>query len=115
SRQTSLRLSAIAACDMPTGQLVQVETVRPKRPGWLLRLDAALDQDALGAVVPDVHLGDLAIPHHEAVDVAVALERGPILPFAIERADAVDHGLAVAWADVEPVHLLLDPAVALGV
>ncbi|MGY3466609.1 hypothetical protein ACVW0I_003480 [Bradyrhizobium sp. LM6.11] len=74
-----------------------------------------LDQDALGAIIPDVHLGDLAVPHHKAVHVAVALEGGPILPFAVERADAIDHGLAVAGADVEPVHLLLDPTVTLGV
>src|SRR5512138_909399 len=80
-----------------------------------LRLDPALDENALGAVVPDVHLHDLAALHHEAIDIAVALERRAVDPFAVQRADAVDDGLVVAGADVETVHLLLDPAIALGV
>src|SRR6266850_5356025 len=77
-----------------------------------LRLDPHLHQNAPGAVVPDVHLHDLAAPHHEAVDVAVAFERRAVDPLAVERADAVDDGLVRARADVEAVHLLLDPAIA---
>src|SRR6185369_15020654 len=76
------------------------------------RLYPPLHQNAFGAVVPDVHLHDLAAPHHEAVDVTVALERRAVEPFAIERADAVDDGLIRARADVEAVHPLLDPAIA---
>src|SRR5437763_1278728 len=76
------------------------------------RLDPALNQNALRAVVPDVHLDDLAFLHHEAIDVAVALERRAVDPFAVERADAVDHGLAGTEADVETIHLLFDPAIA---
>src|SRR5262245_482687 len=70
------------------------EGASPGMTNWLC-LDAALNQDALGAVVPDVHLHDLAVLHHEAVDIAVALERRAVDPLAIERADAVDHGLAI--------------------
>src|SRR5205085_9877475 len=71
-----------------------------------------LHENAFGAVVPDVHLHDLAGPYHEPVDVAVAFERRAVEPFAVERADAVDDGLVRAGADVEAVHLLLDPAIA---
>src|SRR5436190_22143461 len=78
----------------------------------VLRLDPPLHQNAFGAVVPDVHLHDLAAPHHEPVNVAVAFERRAVDPFAIERSDAVDDGLVRARADVEAVHLLLDPAIA---
>src|SRR5215216_4624605 len=77
-----------------------------------LRLDAHLHQNALGAVVPDIHLHDLAALDHEAVDVAVAFERRAVEPFAIERADAVDDGLVRTRTNVEAVHLLLDPAIA---
>src|SRR5438105_10733821 len=77
-----------------------------------LSLDPHLHQNALGAVVPDVHLHDLAAPHHEPVDIAVAFERRAVGPFAVERADAVDDGLVRAGTDVEAVHLLLHPAIA---
>src|SRR5882672_12228660 len=76
-----------------------------------LRLNPALHQNALGAVIPDIHLHDLPAPHHKAVDVTVALERRAVDPFPVERADAVDDGLVRARADVEAVHLLLDPAI----
>src|ERR1700730_14566643 len=76
-----------------------------------LSLNPALDQNPLRAVVPDVHLHDLAILHHKAIDIAVALERRAVDPFAVERADAVDHGLPIAGADIEAVHLLFDPAI----
>src|SRR5262245_58670992 len=79
------------------------------------RLDPSLHQNALGAVVPDVHLHDLAALDDETIDVAVAFERRAVDPFAVKRADAVDHGLVRARADVEAVHLLLDPAIAAGV
>src|SRR5258705_10657210 len=62
------------------------------------RHNPALDQNALGAVVPDIHFYDEAAPHHEAVDIAVALERRAVDPFAVQRADRVDHGLAGAGA-----------------
>src|SRR5215207_954635 len=75
-------------------------------------LDAALNQDAFRTVVPDIHLHDLAVLHHKAIDIAVAFERRAVDPFAVERADTVDHGLAIARADVKTVHLLLDPAIA---
>src|SRR5947208_10288088 len=80
-----------------------------------LHLDASLHQNALGTVVPDIHLHDLTAPDHEAIDIASALERRAIHPLAIERADAVDDGLDRARTDVEAIHLLLDPAIALGV
>src|ERR1700704_4192761 len=76
------------------------------------RLDAALDQDPFGAVVPDIHLYNETVPHHEAIDIAVALERRAVDPFAVERTDAVDHGLALTRADIETIHLLFDPAIA---
>src|SRR3954470_14805011 len=76
-----------------------------------LRLYPHLHQDALGAVIPDVHLHDLSAPHHKAIDVTVALERRGVDPFAVERADAVDDGLVRTRADVKAVHLLLDPAI----
>src|SRR3954469_18272027 len=77
-----------------------------------LRLNPPLHQNALRAVVPDVHLHDLSAPHYKTIDIAVAFERRAVDPFAVERADAVDHGLVRARADVEAVHLLLDPAIA---
>src|SRR3977135_2962404 len=80
-----------------------------------LHLDAALNKDAFGAVVPDIHLHDLAVLHPKPTDVAIALERGAVDPFAVQRADAVDHGLAGAGTNVEPVHLLLHPAIALRI
>src|SRR5712664_4894370 len=87
----------------------------PSRSSPPSHLDAALNQDAFGAVVPDIHLHDLAVLHDETIDVAIALERGAVDPFAVQRADAVDHGLAGAGTNVEPVHLLLHPAIALRV
>src|SRR6185436_15991629 len=78
-------------------------------------LDAALHEDAFGAVVPHIHLHDLAVLHHKTVDVAVAFERRAVDPFAVQGADAVDHGLAIARTDVETIHLLLHPAIALRV
>src|SRR3954470_11055017 len=80
-----------------------------------LCVDAALNQDALGAVVPDIHFRDLAVPHHETIDIAIDLEWCPILPFAVQRPDAVDDGRALAGTYVEPDYLLLDPAVPLGI
>src|SRR3954447_5628950 len=76
------------------------------------RLDAALNQKALGAVVPDIHLDDLSVLDDEPIDIAVAVERGAVEPLAVERADAVHDGLVGAWAYIEAIHLLLDPAVA---
>src|SRR3954453_8964599 len=77
-----------------------------------LRLDPALNQNPFRAVVPDVHLHDHAVLHHKTVDIAVAFERRAVDPFAVQRADAVDHGLAGTSADVKTIHLLLDPAIA---
>src|SRR4051794_36222189 len=37
-----------------------------------LPLDPVAGHDPLGAVVPDVHLHDLAAAHHEPVDIAIA-------------------------------------------
>jgi len=51
----------------------------------------------------------------KTIDVAIALERGAVDPLAVQRADAVDHGLAGAGTNVEPVHLLLHPAIALRI
>src|SRR4051812_17113852 len=75
-------------------------------------LNPSLHQNALGAVVPDVHLHDLSAFDHEAVDVAVAFERRAVDPLAVQRADAVDDGLVRTRADIETIHLLLDPAIA---
>src|SRR6266567_8631958 len=77
-----------------------------------LSLNATPNQDSLGAVVPDVHLHDLASLDDEAIDIAVALERRAVDPFAVQRSDAVDHGLIRAWTDIEAIHLLLDPTIA---
>src|SRR3978361_294348 len=75
-------------------------------------LNPLVHQNSLGAVVPDIHLHDLAALHHEAIDIAVALERRTVDPFAVERADAVDHGLVGARAAIQTIHLFLNPAIA---
>src|SRR5262245_13155190 len=77
--------------------------------------DAVQHKQAFGTIVPDVHLHDLAIAHHEAIDVPVALERGTVGPFAVKGAQIVDDGLARARDDVAPFHLLFHPFVATSV
>src|SRR6516162_6363619 len=80
-----------------------------------LRFDAIANEDALGAIVPDVHLHDLSVAHHEAVDITVAFKRRTIWPFAVKRSQVVDDGLMLARHDVRAFNLLLDPFVAFGV
>src|SRR4051812_31870858 len=80
-----------------------------------LSLNALPDHDPLGAVVPDVHLHDLAAAHHEAVDIAIAFKRCTVRPFAVQRACIVDNGLAMSRAHVGALHLLLHPFIAPGI
>src|SRR6185312_9701366 len=80
-----------------------------------LSLDPRLGQEPLGTVVPYVHLYDLAVADDEAVDVAVSFEGCSVRPFAVERAEIVDDGLALARHHVGALHFLLHPLVALGV
>ena len=87
------------------------EPQRAKR----LSVDAVACQQPFGAVVPHVHLHDLAAAHHEAIDIAVAFERRSVGPFAVERAGVVDDGLSLARRHIGALHLLLHPLVALGV
>src|SRR5215216_7931371 len=80
-----------------------------------LRLDPVLDQQPFGAVVPHVHLRDLAAAHDEAVDIAVPFERRSVRPFAIERTEIIDDGLGQARHYVGALDPLFHPLVALGV
>src|ERR1700710_1479610 len=77
--------------------------------------ESVLGQQALGAVVPDLHADDQPVAHGEAVDVAVALERRAVRPGAVQGAEAVDRGDAVARHHVQPFHPLLHPGVAPGI
>src|SRR5262245_36175835 len=72
-------------------------------------------QQPLRAVVPYVHLHDLAAAHHKTINIAVALEWRTVRPFPIEGADAVDNRLPAPRYDVRALHRLLHPLVAPGV
>src|SRR5258705_12087755 len=61
---------------------------------------AVVGQEVLGAVIPDVHLNDLAGAHDKAIEVAISLEGSAVGPFAVKRAEVVDDGLAGAGHDV---------------
>src|SRR5262245_16565813 len=78
-------------------------------------VNAVFGQESLGAVVPDIHLNNLAAAHHKAIDVTVAFEWRAVGPLAVERAKVVDDRLAGAGNDVGAFHLLLHPLVALAV
>src|SRR5262245_66263669 len=62
-------------------------------------LDAGFGQQPLGAVVPDVHLHDLAVAHDEAIDVTVDVERRSVRQVAVQEAEVVDHGVILARAE----------------
>ena len=71
-----------------------------KRKEAKLYIEPIAREQPFGAVVPHVHLHDLAASHDETVDVAVAFERRAVRPLAIQRAEIIDDGFAVSWHDV---------------
>src|SRR6185503_13309636 len=76
--------------------------------------EAGANEQPLGAIVPDLHAGDLAASHEVAVHVAVALERRAVEPFAVQLAGLVDDRFLgrASRDDVRRAELLLDPLVA---
>src|SRR5262245_2177151 len=75
-------------------------------------INAVQYQQALGTIVPHIHGDDFALAHHKTIDVAIALERRAVGPFAVEGAQIVDDGFAPARNHVHALHLLFHPLVA---
>src|SRR5262245_29464979 len=110
ARPIKIAMAAPVAWSMPAGAAAPPASLGPA--SGALAGDTIAREQALGTVVPDVHLNDLAIAHHKAVDITVALEWRAVGPFAVKGAEIVDDGFVRARDNVAPFHLLFHPFVA---